>query len=51
MSTSEWFGLFLFLIILSLLFFAAFGGSHLSDQTVEQYMNRLLSDEDRDNGP
>ena len=50
MSTAEWFGFVIFLIILSLLFFAAFGGSKLSDSSVEEYMARLIK-EGKENGP
>ena len=45
MSGWEWFGLFIFLVTLMLLFFAAFGGSSITDQSVEDYMNRLMSEE------
>jgi hypothetical protein len=51
MSTAEWFGMLLFLIILSLLFFAAFGGSTITEQTVEEYMARLMKEEGSNNGP
>lgn len=44
MSTWEWFGLFMFLIILTLLFFAAFGGSNLDGQNIEEYMDNLLKE-------
>tara|TARA_R110001632_G_scaffold152398_1_gene270101 strand:- start:264 stop:419 length:156 start_codon:yes stop_codon:yes gene_type:complete len=46
MSTAEWFGLFIFLVIVSLLFFAAFGGSNISEQSVEEYIKRLLGEND-----
>tara|TARA_R110000851_G_scaffold181364_1_gene329071 strand:- start:690 stop:842 length:153 start_codon:yes stop_codon:yes gene_type:complete len=42
METMEWIGFFFFLIIVVLLFFAAFGGSNLTDQTVDEYMQRLI---------
>tara|TARA_R110000782_G_scaffold264186_1_gene357249 strand:+ start:471 stop:620 length:150 start_codon:yes stop_codon:yes gene_type:complete len=45
MSGYEWFGLFIFLVTLMLLFFAAFGGSSVTDQSVEDYMKRLLNEE------
>ena len=45
MSGYEWFGLFIFLVTLMLLFFAAFGGSNITDQSVEEYMKRLMNDE------
>jgi hypothetical protein len=44
MSTWEWAGLFAFLIVVVLLFFAAFGGSNLTEQSVEEYMQRLMRD-------
>lgn len=50
MSTAEWFGFIIFLVILSLLFFAAFGGSRLTDQSVEEYMARLMQ-EGKQNDP
>ena len=45
MSTAEWFGLFVFVIIVSLLFFAAFGGSNITEQSVDDYIKRLLGDD------
>ena len=50
MDTAEWFGLFIFLIVVSLLFFAAFGGSNITDQNVEEYIKRLLGDEQEGDG-
>jgi len=44
MSTAEWFGLFIFLIVVSLLFFAAFGGSNITEQSVDEYIKRLLGE-------
>tara|TARA_R110000824_G_scaffold326174_2_gene513120 strand:+ start:628 stop:780 length:153 start_codon:yes stop_codon:yes gene_type:complete len=44
MNTWEYVGLFGFLIVVVLLFFAAFGGSNLTEQSVEEYMQRLLRD-------
>ena len=44
METMEWIGFFFFLIGVVLLFFAAFGGSNLTDQTVEEYMQRLIKE-------
>lgn len=49
MSTAEWFGLFIFLIVVSLLFFAAFGGSNITEKSVEEYISRLLG-EDKQGG-
>jgi cell division protein FtsW (lipid II flippase) len=42
MSTAEWFGLFVFLIVLTLLFFAAFGGTNITEQSVDDYIKRLM---------
>ena len=50
MDTLEWFGLLIFLVIVTLLFFAAFGGSKLSDSSVEEYLSRLMK-EDEKRGP
>ena len=48
MDTWEWNGLFAFLIVVILLFFAAFGGSNLTEQSVEEYMQRLMKDSTED---
>ena len=48
MSTAEWFGLLIFLIIITLLFFAAFGGNNITDQSVEDYMRRLVGESEGD---
>lgn len=48
MDTWEWIGLFAFLIVVVLLFFAAFGGSNLTEQSVEEYMQRLMKNEKED---
>tara|TARA_R100001463_G_scaffold20843_1_gene50578 strand:- start:1453 stop:1605 length:153 start_codon:yes stop_codon:yes gene_type:complete len=48
MTGWEWFGLFIFVTILMLLFFAAFGGTSITDESVEDYMRRLMKD--RENG-
>ena len=45
MTGWEWFGLFVFLIVLMLLFFVAFGGTSVTDESVEEYMKRLMNDE------
>ena len=46
MSTAEWFGLIIFLIVLSLLFFAAFGGTNITEQSVDDYIKRLMGQSD-----
>jgi len=40
-----------FIIIISLLFFAAFGNSKYNESTIEEYMQRLIDDEAINNGP
>ena len=40
-----WFGLITFIIILMLLFFAAFGGSNITDESIEEYMKRLMQND------
>ena len=42
MSTAEWSGVFIFMIILTLLFFAAFGGTNITEQSVDDYIKRLM---------
>jgi hypothetical protein len=44
MTGWEWFGMFVFLTILMLLFFAAFGGTSVTDESVEEYMKRLMAE-------
>lgn len=46
MSTWEWVGTFVFMLVTILLFFAAFGGSNLTEQSVEEYMKRLMGKQD-----
>jgi len=48
MTTWDWFLLILYIAILMLLFFAAFGGTSITDENVEQYMKRLMSDDKGD---
>ena len=47
MTTWEWIGLFFFISILMLLFFAAFGGTNITDESVEEYMKRLMGEENQ----
>tara|TARA_R100000081_G_C4636971_1_gene75928 strand:+ start:289 stop:438 length:150 start_codon:yes stop_codon:yes gene_type:complete len=47
MTTWEWIGVIIFFIIILLLFFAAFGATTVTDESVEEYMARLMSE---DNG-
>jgi hypothetical protein len=46
MTGWEWFWLIAFLVVLMLLFFAAFGGSNITEESVEEYMNRLMGKEE-----
>lgn len=48
MTTWEWFGLIIFMLVVLLLFFAAFGGSNITDESVEEYMTRLMQKRDKD---
>ena len=43
----DWFGLIIFVVILMLLFFAAFGGTNITDESVEEYMKRLMSEDNK----
>tara|TARA_R100001079_G_scaffold91669_1_gene54241 strand:+ start:82 stop:231 length:150 start_codon:yes stop_codon:yes gene_type:complete len=45
MTGWEWFGLFVFIVVLMLLFFAAFGGTSVTDESVEEYMKRLMGED------
>ena len=45
MTGWEWFGLFIFIVVLMLLFFAAFGGTSVTDESVEEYMKRLIGED------
>ncbi len=50
MTGWEWFGLFVFVVILMLLFFAAFGGTNITDESVEEYMKRLMNENNNTKG-
>ncbi len=41
----EWVAWTVFVMIISLLFFAAFGGSKYSETNIEEYMDKLISEE------
>ena len=45
MTGWDWFGLITFVIILMLLFFAALGGSNITDESIEEYMKRLMQND------
>jgi|TARA_R100001463_G_scaffold54599_1_gene105670 Fe2+ transport system protein B len=45
MTGWDWFGLAIFIIVLMLLFFAAFGATSVTDESVEEYMKRLMNED------
>ena len=45
MTGWDWFGLAIFIIVLMLLFFAAFGATSVTDESVEEYMKRLMGED------
>jgi len=50
MNTAEIFGWLLFMIVITLLFFAAFGTSNINETTIEEYMDNLITDIRKDEG-
>tara|TARA_Y100001937_G_scaffold68044_1_gene93011 strand:- start:527 stop:694 length:168 start_codon:yes stop_codon:yes gene_type:complete len=49
-TTLEWIGWIVFVFIISLLFFAAFGNSKYSEDSIEEYMEKLIEEERRRSG-
>ena len=47
----EWIAWTIFTVIISLLFFAAFGGSKDSESNIEDYMDKLIAEEMERSGP
>ena len=45
MNTLEGILWFIFIVMVCLLFFAAFSGDRVSNQTIEEYMEQLISEE------
>jgi hypothetical protein len=45
MQTGEVFAWILFLMIISVLFFAAFGGASVTEDTVEEYIQNLVKED------
>jgi len=41
----EWLAWTIFVVVISLLFFAAFGGSKYSESNIEDYMDKLIAEE------
>tara|TARA_R110000744_G_scaffold375_3_gene1424 strand:+ start:22684 stop:22845 length:162 start_codon:yes stop_codon:yes gene_type:complete len=46
MDTTEVLGWLVFLVVITLLFFAAFGGSNIRESDIEEYMENLLVNKD-----
>ena len=44
MNTGEVFGWLMFLVVITVLFFAAFGTSNIDEHTIEDYMANLIDD-------
>lgn len=51
MSPWEWLGWIVFVILVSLLFFAAFGNSKYTEESIDEYMENLISEERGRTGP
>jgi|TARA_R100000005_G_C4946959_1_gene169066 hypothetical protein len=51
MSPWEWLGWIIFVILVSLLFFAAFGNSKYTEASIDEYMENLINDERGRTGP
>ena len=51
MSPWEWLGWIIFVILVSLLFFAAFGNSKYTEESIDEYMENLINDERGRTGP
>tara|TARA_R100001244_G_C5153404_1_gene130026 strand:- start:47 stop:205 length:159 start_codon:yes stop_codon:yes gene_type:complete len=49
MESGEVFAWIIFMIVITILFFAAFGGSEYNEQSIEEYMNKLNSEEKKRN--
>tara|TARA_R110000751_G_scaffold68536_1_gene139553 strand:+ start:78 stop:236 length:159 start_codon:yes stop_codon:yes gene_type:complete len=45
MGTGEVFAWILFLLVISVLFFAAFGGASVTEDTVEEYIENLMKED------
>jgi len=48
-TTWEWLGLIVFILLMGLLFFATFGTNERSQESIEEYMARLMRSDK--NGP
>tara|TARA_Y100000766_G_C18446244_1_gene383704 strand:+ start:115 stop:282 length:168 start_codon:yes stop_codon:yes gene_type:complete len=50
MTPFEWLAWFVFVLVISLLFFAAFGNSKYSEESIEEYMEKLIEEERQRDG-
>lgn len=50
MDTAEVFGWLLFFVFISVLFFAAFGGASVTEDSVEEYIQNLMQEEAANKG-
>ena len=50
MQTGEVFAWIIFFVIISLLFFAAFGSQNINEKTIEEYIDSLMAEENNTNG-
>ena len=50
MDTAEFFGWILFFGFISVLFFAAFGGASVTEDSVEEYIQNLMQEEAANKG-
>ena len=50
MQTGEVFAWIIFFVIISLLFFAAFGSQNINEKTIEEYIDALMAEENNTNG-
>ena len=50
METGEVFAWLIFSIVITLLFFAAFGTSQVTEDTIEEYMENIMKKVKRDSG-
>ena len=51
MTPWEWLGWIIFVILVSLSFFAAFGNSKYTEESIDEYMENLINDERGRTGP
>jgi len=51
MTPWEWLGWIVFVMLVSLLFFAAFGNSKYTEASIDEYMENLIGEERVRNGP